>query len=296
MKGVMGPKIIPLPDGWGPEGIAVGRDSQFFVGSIWTGAIYTGDLRTGAGQILVPPRPGERLAVGLAYDRRSDNLFVAGAFSGQGYVYDASTGADAGVFQLNAPGSLINDVVVTLRAAFFTDSFRPVLYRLPLGPAGELPGSTTVEEVPLGGDYLHVLGPNVVNANGIDATPDGEWLLVVNWATGLLYRVDPLTGFAMQVDLGGDTLLSADGILLDGSHTLYVVQSFLNQIAVVELDHTLLTGTIVDIITSPDFRFPSTVAEFGNRLYPVNARFDVAPPDLPTPPGLEFEVVAADKK
>ena len=64
----------------------------------------------------------------------------------------------------------------------------------------------------------------------------GNWLMIVNWVTGLLYRVDPVTGFAMQVDLGGETLLSGDGILLDGRNTLYVVQSFANQIAEVDLE------------------------------------------------------------
>ena len=57
----------------------------------------------------------------------------------------------------------------------------------------------------------------------------------------------------------------------------------------------LLVGTIAAYIVSPDFRIPATTAEFGERLYVVNARFDVAPPGLPAP-GVEFEVVAVDKK
>lgn len=289
------PEIIPLPDGFGPEGIAVGRGSQFFVGSIWTGAIYKGSLRSGAGQILVPPRPGERFAVGLSHDQRSDFLFVAGGFTGQGYVYDARTGADAGLFQLTTePVNLVNDVVVTRQAAYFTDSFRPALYRLPLGPGGELPDPGAVEDLPLSGDFVHL--PGETNANGIDATPDGKWLLVINYATGLLYRVDPLTGYAMAVDLGGMSLAFGDGILLDGGRTLYVVQNLFNQIAVVELGTELLTGTIVDTLVSPDFRIPTTAAEFGHRLYAVNARFDVAPPTGPPPANLEFEVVAVEKK
>ena len=38
------PDLIPLPDGFQPEGIAVGKGSTFYVGSIPTGAIYRGDL------------------------------------------------------------------------------------------------------------------------------------------------------------------------------------------------------------------------------------------------------------
>ena len=41
------PEVIPLPNGWQPEGIAVGNGTTFYVGSIPTGAVYRGDLRTG---------------------------------------------------------------------------------------------------------------------------------------------------------------------------------------------------------------------------------------------------------
>jgi hypothetical protein len=33
------PETIPLPNGWQPEGIAVGNGTTFYVGSIPTGAI-----------------------------------------------------------------------------------------------------------------------------------------------------------------------------------------------------------------------------------------------------------------
>ena len=50
------PKIIPLPNGWQPEGIASGRGTAFYAGSLANGAIYAGDFRTGEGRILVPGR------------------------------------------------------------------------------------------------------------------------------------------------------------------------------------------------------------------------------------------------
>lgn len=300
------PTLIPLPDEFGPEGIATGRGTQFFVGSTPTGAIYKGNLRTGEGSVLVAPSV-PRIAVGLAVDRRSNYLFVAGGFLGQAYVYDASTGDEVRVFQLTPPGSLVNDVVVTRQAAYITDSFRPYLYRIPLGPRGRLVEPVVPEEMGLTGDFVHV--PGAINANGIEATPNGKWLLVATCCPlppapfqpglGKLYRVDPLTGYAMEVDLGGGFIPFADGILLDaeddGSYTLYVVQNFLNQIAVVHLDPELLTGALVGVLTSPDFRIPATVADFGNRLYAVNARFDVSPPGVPPPPGTEYEVVGLTK-
>ena len=39
-------RTVPLPDGFQPEGIAT-KGRAFFVGSIPTGAIYKGDLKTG---------------------------------------------------------------------------------------------------------------------------------------------------------------------------------------------------------------------------------------------------------
>ena len=70
------PDTIRLPDGWQPEGIAAGRGTSLYVGSIPTGAVWKGDARTGQGDVLVPGRPGERSAIGIKVDRRN-RLFVA---------------------------------------------------------------------------------------------------------------------------------------------------------------------------------------------------------------------------
>lgn len=42
------PDTIALPAGFQPEGIASGRGSTFYAGSLANGAIIKGDLRTGA--------------------------------------------------------------------------------------------------------------------------------------------------------------------------------------------------------------------------------------------------------
>lgn len=186
----------------------------------------------------------------------------------------------------------MNDVVVTRDAAYFSDSFRPVFYRVPLDANG-VPGDAS-QEIALTGDFVQVPGPFVFNSNGIDATPDGSSLILANSAREELYLVDPGTGYATVIDLGGDSVPAGDGILLDGK-TLYAVQNTLNQIAVVELDPGFTSGKVVGFLSSAFFRVPTTVAELGNRLYAVNARFDVAPPPFPgvgeIQPSLEFEVV-----
>lgn len=280
------PEVIPLPNGFQPEGIAIGHGTTFFAGSIPTGAIFRGDVRTGDGGILVPMQSG-RAAIGMALDPQGKRLFVAGGPTGQGYVYDASTGDTIEMYQFTTETmTFVNDVVVTREAAYFTDSFQPVIYRVPVGPGGT-PGSSA-ETIPLSGDFQ--FDPNAFNTNGIDATPNGKQLVVVNSAFGALYTVDPATGVATEIDLGGDSVPNGDGILLDGK-TLYVVQNQLNQIAVVCLSSDLSNGTVVAHITDSDFDIPTTIAEFGNRLYAVNARFGT-----PATPDTEYQIVQVPKR
>jgi sugar lactone lactonase YvrE len=291
------PPVFNVPDGWQPEGIAVGRGNNFYVGSLLTGAVYGGDLRTGEGTIVVPPQEG-RIAVGLAVDTRSNAIFVAGGgpllgpIPGSAYVYDAETGAELAEYPLN--GQFVNDVIVTRDAAYFTDSGRPVLYRIPLGPSGQLPDPSAVQEIPLSGEF-EFDATAFPNANGIVATPNGKWLIIVNTSLGTLYKVDPQTGEAFKIDLGGASVPNGDGLVLTGN-TLYVVQNFLNQIGIVTLDPSLSSGVVSDApLTSPEFNIPTTAAVFGNTIYSVNARFGEFTPGVPSP-DLEFTVVGLPLK
>jgi sugar lactone lactonase YvrE len=159
---------------------------------------------------------------------------------------------------------------------------------VPLENNGELPDPITVQEIPLTGDYELQAS---FNSNGIAATPNGKTLIIVNSADGVLYNVDPTTGVATRIDLGGGRVPNGDGILLEGK-TLYVVQNRLNKIAVIELSPDLTSGTLVEEIASDSFRVPTTIARFGNALYAVNARFDVQTPT----PDTEYEVVRIPRK
>jgi sugar lactone lactonase YvrE len=268
------PDEIPLPTGFQPEGIAAGRGTSFFVGSIPTGAIFRGDLRTGAGDVLVPGQAG-REAIGLEVDRHG-RVFVAGGDTGRAWVYDGGSGSELAAFQLATPGdpTFINDVVVTKDAAWFTDSFRAVLYRVPVGPRS-LGDPSSVQVLPLSGDFALQDG---FNANGIEVTPDGSRLVIVQSNTGVLFRVDPGTGLTDAVELAGGDAAFGDGLLLQGT-TLYVVQNQLNRIAVVELAADGSSGTVVDHLTDPALDIPTTVARFGSALYAVNSRFGIPDPE-----------------
>jgi sugar lactone lactonase YvrE len=271
------PKTIPLPNGWQPEGITIGKGTTFYVGSITSGAVFRGDLRTGQGAVLIPGAEG-RAAIGIEYDH--GRLFVAGGPTGKAFVYSAKTGALIREVQLaTGPGAtFINDVVVTRKAAYFTDSNRAVIYRLSLGRHGS--PAATVQEIPLSGDFQLVDG---FNLNGIEAARCT--LISVQSATGKLFRIDPRTGVATQIDLGGLALTNGDGLLLKG-RTLYVVQNQNNQIAVLRLSSRFESGQLVRTITDPAFDVPTTVDNFGRFLYVVNARFGTTPT-----PDTEYNVV-----
>ncbi len=268
------PEVIPLPDGFQPEGIAISWQGAFFAGSLANGAIYRGNLVTGEGDILVEGQEG-RIAVGLSYDDRNDYLFVAGGRTGQAYVYDASTGENLATYQFSSDeNSFVNDVVVTLNGAYFTDSFRPYLYRVPVSLEGELPAEDQFEEIELTGDFEFVEGE--FNTNGIDAPVGGGVVLIVHSTQGRLYWVNPDNGQAVAVDLGEDTVTNGDGILLD-DRTVYVVRNRLNQIAEVQLDRTLLSGRVVRQTTADTFDVPTTIDNYYSNLYAVNARFGTTP-------------------
>ena len=106
------PSHIELPDDFQPEGIAI-AGNEFFVGSIPTGTIYHGDLRTGEGtELVVHTGPGRdrnegrsrsalrrwrryRRSMGLRRDDRCDDRCLL--------VRD------------EPPTTFVNDVVVTKR-------------------------------------------------------------------------------------------------------------------------------------------------------------------------------------
>jgi sugar lactone lactonase YvrE len=275
------PQVIKLPQGFQPEGIEVGKGTTFYVGSVANGAIFRGNLRTGAGAILVPGATGKS-ATGIELDNRS-RLFVAGASTGKAYVYNAKTGSLLRTYTLATGSTFINDVVVTRTAAYFTDSRQAVLYKIPIGAGGALGDAQTI---PLTGDFKL---QGTFNLNGIDATPNGKTLIAVQSSTGMLFRIDPATGATRAIALGGETLPNGDGILLTGK-TLYVVQNQLNRVAVIALSANLSSGRVVTRLTDPDFAVPTTIDDHGRRLYAVNARFGT-----PNPGSAAYEVVQLAK-
>jgi len=274
---VRAPDRIDLPDGFQPEGItinaALGARARFaYLGSLADGDIYRVNLLTGKGRVI-SQGPGTP-SVGLKIDPRG-RIFVSGGPAGNARVVDRK-GAVLARYRFAKTPTFINDVVLAGRRVWFTDSMRARLYGLPLGRNGRLPKGSAVIKLPLKGQWHQVA--NDFNANGIERTPDRAALLVIQTATGFLFRVNPRTGIARRVDLGSTVLKNGDGMLRD-RRTLYVVQNQLKRIAVLRLNEKGTKGRLVGTISSTDFDVPTTVARRGGSLYLPNARFGNTDPE-----------------
>jgi len=271
------PHTIVLPGATSAEGVATGAGSTFYAGDLFAGDIFRGDLRTGAVSRFIDAPTG-RNALGIRVDLEHGLLFVAGGFTGQGYVYDLRTGADVAQFQFGSAGSIINDVIVSDDVAWFTDSTQPHLYRVPIHDDGSVGDFTTLT---VSGSAADLIG--AFNLNGIAAADDGT-LLVAHTGDGTIYTVDPTTGASDSI--AGAEVPNVDGILLDAGR-LWAVQNFSNQITELKLSGDLASASVVRVISDPAFEVPTTVARWGNHLATVNAKFDTGfPPTAPT-----YEVV-----
>ncbi|MCM4084337.1 SMP-30/gluconolactonase/LRE family protein [Paractinoplanes hotanensis] len=268
------PTLLPLPNGFSPEGIAIhGRTA--YTGSLFNGAIQQVDLRTGKTKHFAPPPGAGRISVGMDVDR-FDRLWVAGGGHGgplpglvSGFrVYDTRSGAKLADMLFPA-AKFINDVKVTRDAAWFTDSADPAaLVRVPVSATGRI---GEPQRVKLSGEWAP---GGAINANGIEATPDGKHLIVAQTtlASGgaALYVVPSAssgTAVARRISLQ-DHLESADGLVLLG-RILYVVTH--HGVVKVKLSRKLTTGQIESITEVPGAAFASTADAFGSRLYVVDA-------------------------
>jgi sugar lactone lactonase YvrE len=254
-----------------PEGIAYQPETDhFFVSSAADGTIYRGALGVPeATPFLEGGGDGRTAAAGLKIDRRG-RLFVAGAETGLIFVYNSRNGEllarlDTGT----APATFINDVVVTHSGdAYFTDSVNPVLYKVTENDEGQL----VVER------FMDFTGTTLayqpgVNANGIVASSDGKYLIVIQSNTGKLFRISTATRRVTEVEVHGGRLTAGDGLLLRG-HQLYVVRNRQGVIATVRLTTRYTSGRVISTLTDKSFRFPTTMAFARGRLLVVNSQSD----------------------
>ena len=268
-----------------PEGVAYRAGSaNFYVGSTTDGTIFKGTLGKKDTEVLLPPALERPSAIGMKVDE-TGRLFVAGGASGKMFVYD--TGSEALIKAFDTPatapgGTFINDVALTPEGAYFTDSSRPVLFRVARTASGV--GELTPWLDFTGTALKYQTG---FNLNGIAASTDGKYLIVVQSNTGKLFRITVADKAVAEIDLGGGTVMSGDGILLSGQ-TLYVVRNSATLIVPVTMSADFSSGRLGTAFTDPSLRFPTTIAQNGSRLLVVNSQFDKRGPGLT--PELPFTV------
>lgn len=201
------------------------------------------------------------------------HLYVAGGSVGDGRIVDAESGQVLADYKLPASSGFINDVVLTRDAAWFTDSFNPVLYKVPRHRDGSLPQQSEVVTLPLTGDLHYGEGFNV---SGIAPTPQGDGLVVAQISTGKLFEVDVDSGATHEVNTGGEALTNPDGLLLI-DHTLYIAENRKNEVATLRLDGSGRSAELVRRTTDSRFDIPTRIAVSGDRLYLPNARTTTEP-------------------
>jgi sugar lactone lactonase YvrE len=249
-----------------PEGITTRPGtSQFFVTSTSDGTIFRGKLRRAETEVFLPPGQDGRVgAVGLRATRK--RLVVAGGGTGLIFVYDLES--KRLVRRFSTGGGLANDVAIAPDGdAYVTDSQRGLLFHIPARLLARRSDETSQLQpfVRFADTAINLYSNGVVPAGG-------RYLLVVGTFTGALVRVDRRTGEVRTVDLGGAVIQLGDGLARRG-RTLYAV-NLISRVTELRLSKDWLSARIVRHITSPLFRFPTTVAITGKRLLVVNSQFN----------------------
>ena len=202
------------------EGVAI-EDSTYYVTGFVSGHMYRGDLDEPAAEVFI-----RDVGFGLGGIKVvGEHLVVARGISGVS-LYDRTTSALVATWSV-VEGAWVNDIAIGPNGdAYATDSDHSVLYRI---PAAELQNPSAAEQnLPVFLEWpdppFSNYEPGYLESNGIVATPDGKYVLVVHYNDGLLFRVRLADKRVKQVDLRGYSLFSGDGMVLTDDDILYVVR------------------------------------------------------------------------
>lgn len=285
-------RTFPVPgDNIFPEGITEGAGTSFFVGSTGDGAIYRGDTATGIVEPFLPPDGDGRVSIcGLDVD--GYGRLIACDFGGaQLFAYELATRALAARRPLPSADALPNDVVVHGSFAYVTDSRRPVVWRLPVGPQ--------VGDPSVAIDLARYKPADPAYLNGIVCHPAQPLLLVASQGEGgTLWRADAASAMARPVHLGGYDF-NADGMLLEEDVLCGVTHrgtvaagDFRAMITAVRLAPDWKSGAVLGELTDERWSFPTTIARVGGELLVVCSQFHAR--RLNILPDLPFTVAASD--
>lgn len=281
---VLARAVIPHPNAY-PEGIAVDAGGNTYVGSSSEGHIW----RIAAGgdhaqMFQEGGSAGRAAAFGMKVDAHN-RLWVAGGPQGTVSVLDL--GNASVLTTIKGPQDrhmFLNDLVPAADGhVYVTDSFRPTLFRVAsaIGAPARLEPWLDLATTPI--RYV----PNEINLNGIVASPDGRQLLAIQMVTGQIWRIDTATRAVTEVRVDGD-LKFGDGLLLRGDE-LYVLRNAPNEVLRLQLEDGWGTARVVQRLTDPRLKYPTTAAASSRGLLVVNGQLD----KLKDPP-LPFDVVTLE--
>lgn len=248
------PAVIQIESpGLFPEGIEYDASRErFLVGSLGQGSIF--EVADDGGLSLFVDDPDLISSVGIQIDNNTDRLLVVSSntrlfmdstltpFAQLG-AYDLESGerlflVDLAELSDYAP-NVANDVAVDAEGnAYVTDTFAPIIYRV--DPDGE--ASIFWEDERFAGQG----GPGL---NGIEYHPDGFLLVPI---MGQLYNVpvdDPASMTEVVLD---QTIVGADGIILDTEGRLIVVSGQQGRVLALRSDDGWSTATVeAELATIP---------------------------------------------
>src|ERR671920_2359995 len=200
-------RTVALPDGFRPEGIASGPGTTYYAGSMADGSIVNGDLRRGTSRVLVPGADDQRQVRGMQRDRRTGLLWATGNVGQVSHVWAVSTRTGRIVRDVVVPGAgFLNDLVVTRRAVWVTDSRVDRLTRIALGRRGA-PTSAAPTFLPITGAWPG--GGTQTRAIGIRRLSRGH-LVLDHSSAGGLWDVNTRTGLVRAIPVSGVTLTAGD--------------------------------------------------------------------------------------
>ena len=260
-----------------PEGIAL-LSGEFYVTSTADGTVFRGDVDRERADVFLPGgRDGRTTAVGIK--ATATRLIIAGGGTGQVWVYDHTSGDLVARFSNGLGGqdgrTFVNGRDVAPNGdVLVTDSTRPVPDRIPAAAVAKgKPGTVQRLKVSRGFRGTPFEYREGFNANGIVATPDGRYVLVVQSNTGSLFRIRLSDRAVTRVRLD-EPLTAGDGLALTNDRTLYAVRNSAERVVEVKLSPAYRRGRTVSSTTDESFRFPTTAAIGGDRLLLVNSQFD----------------------
>lgn len=213
---------------------------------------------------------GRTTAIGMKV-ANPGRLFIAGGGTGAVWVYETKARKLIRKFESGFSGQqFLNDLVIAKNGdVFVTDSFRPVLYRI---PAAAVVSSATPGALEAWLDFTStpLVYQSGFNLNGIVATQDGKYLVVVQSNTGKLFRIEVATKKVVPIDLAGQTVMG-DGLWLKG-RTLFAVAG--PGIAKIRLSGGLGSGDVTSRTSPASLAFPTTLTIARGRMLVVNSQFD----------------------